>query len=445
MLALFDTGMTEAGIAKALGRKRPEVKTSLAVARSKLGTALADKYRFMNMMQCAAMEEFDSPECAEMVKGLVQAAQAGNFDHVLAKYRLHRRMEAERAVFTAELEAAGYHIRTEGWVGWQMLLSNLRTPDGAEITPDDHESCPGRAVTITWTHGWRDADARAAYQAEKGIADGEPVIFAGTPDGKAADQAGWVQRWLVERFLCTDPAANGHENVRGRLDAAAPATPAEAAGQDAADAAEQDKAAKSAARSKMLKLNREWRAYTELRVAHLTGLCGKRKLTAPMRSAATILTALAGARGEVEPQKMGESHRLAARLLGLGGEDSDDRWASGRELITAEIERSGADRALVCGMAMVLASAEGEDGTWGSCADVHTWQRAEERPEPGARSARYLAWLVRETGYRPSEMEMAVIAAGGLGPKTPDGGEPYAGAEEALDAAHAAAAGAGAE
>ena len=122
------------------------------------------------------------------------------------------------------------------------------------------------------------------------------MIFAGTPDGKAADQAGWVQRWLVERFLCTDPAANGHENVRGRLDADAPATPAEAAGQDAADAAEQDKAAKSAARSKMLKLNREWRAYTELRVAHLTGLCGKRKLTAPVRSAATVLTALAGAR-----------------------------------------------------------------------------------------------------------------------------------------------------
>ena len=172
MLALFDTGMTEAGIAKALGRKRPEVKTSLAVARSKLGTALADKYRFMNMMQCAAMEEFDSPECAEMVKGLVQAAQAGNFDHVLARYRLHRRMEAERAVFTAELEAAGVYIRTEGWVGWQMLLSNLRTPDGAEITPDDHESCPGRAVTITWAHGWRDADARPRTRLRRGSRTG---------------------------------------------------------------------------------------------------------------------------------------------------------------------------------------------------------------------------------------------------------------------------------
>ena len=64
-------------------------------------------------------------------------------------------------------------------------------------------------------------------------------------------------------------------------------------------------------------------------------------------------------------------------------------------------------------MAMVLASAEGEDGTWGWCADVHTWQRAEETAGAGARSARYLAWLLRETGYRPSEMEMAVIAACG--------------------------------
>jgi ParB family transcriptional regulator, chromosome partitioning protein len=432
MLDLFATGMTEAGIAKALGRKRPEVKTRLAVARSKLGTALADKYPFMDMAQCAAIEEFDSPDCAEMVKGLVAAAKTGNFDHVLARYRLHRRQQAEEAAFVAELEAAGYHIRTEGWVGWQNLLSNLRTPDGAEISPDDHETCPGRGVTITWTYGWRDAGARAAYATEKGIADGEPVIFDGKPDTKAAETAGWIQRWLVERFLCTDPLGNGHTNVRGSLDEADPVTPAQLSDQETADAAEQEKAAKSAARSAMLKRNREWRAYTELRVAHLTGLCGKRKLTAPMRSAATVLAALAAARGEVEPQKMGESHRLAAKLLGLGGGEGDDRWASGRELITAEIERSGPDRALVCNLAMVLASVEGEDGTWGSCADVHTWQRAGERPEPGSRTARYLAWLVRETGYKPSELELMVMTAGGLGPQPPDGDEPGDGDQVAV-------------
>ena len=108
LLALFDTaGMTEAGIAKALGVKRAQVKTALIVARSELASKAADRWDFLTFDQAAALAEFDGQP--EAVTRLVQAARQGDgsFEHAVTQLRATATEREERRAFEAEMAEAG--------------------------------------------------------------------------------------------------------------------------------------------------------------------------------------------------------------------------------------------------------------------------------------------------------------------------------------------------
>jgi ParB family transcriptional regulator, chromosome partitioning protein len=468
LLALFDLGMTAAGVAKATGIGKPEITQQVAVAGSALAAAAVDRYEFLTLEQAAVLDEF--AEDPEALKALVKASRdnPGEFTHLVQRFRDSAGERAQKAALIAELEAAGYQV-TDDWhkvnqLGWHNLR-NWVNQDGSDISYEDHAACPHRAVRIeqelTWPAeaeaAWREANAAYIEQLREddgaGPDDTIEVEFGTTDE---AIEAGHVMLWVTGQGYCADPQAAGHkdryEGSRMGGSSSSPAKPEP--GTAEAERVKEE-------RRSLLRQNREWRSATEVRIAHLKALLalpdlkpkkrgGALTLAADLPDAALAHIADAIARGEAAPEKMGEGHALACRLLGL----TDPKGYGGRDLITAAITTATPARRPVIALAMILAGAEGEDGTWGCCADVHTWQRADGR-EPGfgnsqfhsdrSRAARYLAFLAEHAGYTMTDLERLVAygkpAQETTAPETPaDDGEAAALDE---DAAYTAADAAG--
>ena len=391
LLALFTEGaMTEAGIVRATGLKRPEVKTALAVARSEVARKAADRWEFLTLDQAAALDEFHDD--SEALAALVQAAKdsPSQFDHVVTRLRTTRAEREAKAAFTAELEAQGITIYGDRpHVPWTMALENLRDADGNEITPEAHTTCPGHAVTITYEWAW-DPDAEAAYQAAHGLADDDDIEFGSDEEAR---EAGYTPRWQTDRHLCTDPEQHGHTNIYG------PARETPTREQESAEDEEAEAARKTEERRRVRQRNTDWRAATEVRTSHLKALLARK---APPAGALKLIVE-AMARGETQPLMSSFGHETACELLGLTGNGAA---AGHRDLLLAELARASEKRAQVIALAMVLGAAEH------GVRDVHTWQSAEGYGSaygiPAA--ARYLAWLAEHTDYGLSSIEAEVAA-----------------------------------
>jgi ParB family transcriptional regulator, chromosome partitioning protein len=393
LLALFDEEMTEAAIAKATGLARPQVAASLSVARSQVATSAAERWDFLTLDQAATLAEFEDDQ--EALTALVQAAKGSpsQFDHVAAQLRSTRAEREARAAFTAELEAQSIAVYGERpYVPWTLALENLRDGDGNPISPQQHATCPGRAVTITYEWDWAPG-AEAAYRAAHHLAaDDLAGIEFGTEE--EARQAGFVPGWQIGRHLCTDPREYGHTNVHG-TPGQTPTHDQQAAEDQAAEAARQTEQ-----RRRVRQRNTQWRAATDTRTSHLKAILGRK---APPAGALKLVVE-AMARGETQPQASSFGHQTACELLGLAGNGA----ATGhRDLLLAELARASDKRAQVIALAMVLGAAEH------GARDVHVWQAAEDnyRLHHGIPlAARYLAWLAGHTGYSLSDIEAEVAA-----------------------------------
>jgi ParB family chromosome partitioning protein len=395
VLALFDDEqMTEAAIARATGLPRPQVRASLAVARSQVAVKAAERWDFLTLDQAAALAEFDGDQ--EALTALVQAAKdsPSQFGHVVARLRATRAEREAKTAFAADLEAQGIAIYGDRpHVPWTLALENLRDGDGNQISPEAHATCPGRAVTITCDWDWAPG-AEAAYRAAHGLADDDDlagVEFAGDDEAR---EAGFVPAWQVGRHLCTDPQQHGHTNVFGEP-AETPTREQKTAEDQAAEAAR-----KTDERRRVRRRNTEWRAATETRTSHLKALLSRK--TPPAAALKLIVEAMA--RGETQPQMSSFGHQTACELLGLAGNGAG---AGYRDELLAALARASDKRAQVIALAVVLGAAEH------GVRDVQTWQSAEggywaSYGVPLA--ARYLAWLAGHTGYALSDIETEVAA-----------------------------------
>ena len=406
LLALFtETGMTEAGIAKATGLKRPEVKAALTVARSEVARKAADRWEFLTLDQAAALTEFESDQ--EALTALVRAAKdsPGQFDHVAANLRATHAEREARAAFVAELEAQEIHVYGDRpHIPWTLALENLRDSDGNEITPETHATCPGRAVTITSEWSWAPG-AEAAYRAAHGLDAGDDLSDVEFASDEEAHEAGFAPRWQVGGHLCTDPEQHGHANVHG-TPRETPTTEQRTAEDEAAEAAR-----KTEERRRVRQRNTEWRAATEVRTSHLKALLGRK---APPADALKLIVE-AMVRGETQPLMSSFGHQTACELLGLTGNGAATGY---RDMLLAELARASEKRAQVIALAMVLGAAEH------GVRDVHTWQSAEGSYWSAygiPASARYLAWLAEHTGYGLSEIEAEVAAHATAGAGEPTG------------------------
>jgi ParB family transcriptional regulator, chromosome partitioning protein len=452
--ALFEIpGTSDAYVARAAGYTKPEVAAYRAIAASELASRAGDRWEFLTLDQNAALAEFDGDQDA--VTKLVQAAKGGDpqFQHTLNWLRESKEERDSRRVFTLEVEAAGYHIYGDRpHVPWTMLLDNLRTPEGEEIDPAAHAACDGAAVTIGYDWAWADG-AEAAYRAAHDLDGDDEIDF--NQDEDAARAAGFTPRWEITRHLCTSPDEAGHVNIKGTPGNTGPA--GQRTAQQEADAAVHA----SEERRRVLRRNKEWRAAASTRQAHLRRILAAAKLPKPMTDPAARLIFTAIARGETEPAMSSYGHQTASEILGLTG--ADHTGYAAREVLTAAITAATPARAQVIALGMILGGAEH------GCADVSTWRDADSysssygyRHGPN-RAQRHLAWLRDHAGYALSDIEAEVVAAGtapaevtaaevetapagpvdtGAGVLTPEqiaaypgDEEPYAAAEEALDAA----------
>jgi ParB family transcriptional regulator, chromosome partitioning protein len=416
LLTLFDEGgLTEAGIAKALGIKKPEVKTGLAVARSAVASAAVDTWPDLDMEQGAALDEFEGDQQA--IGELVAAARSGMFEHTVARLRSTREERAERQAFIDQITEAGYLIYGEDGRGvpWTMNLANLTGPDGEPLDPYEHAACDGAAVTIGYDWAWGEGQEQA-YRDAHDLDPDDEIDF--DDDEAAAVEAGWAPRWGVVRYLCNDPDAHGHKN-RLAAPAGEPATTGQRDAQAEADAAEAKRAKDSAERKRVIARNKEWRAATVTRRAHLKKWLAAPKLPAKLDAPATVLRAVAIARNETQPEMGSFGHRVAATLLGL-----TDKFGSDSDMLVAAITAATPARAKVIELAMVLGAAEhGCSGHDGQAAE--TWREAESgywsRGRTPDRRVRYLKWVVEHAGYTLSGIEQEVIDAATPKPKEPAG------------------------
>lgn len=392
--------MSAAAIARATGLGKGDVEAMQRAAQSELGAALLDKYAFLSFDQAAALDEFNAPEHAETVKALVAAAQVSpsKFEHVLAQARQNKETLAARGRFTAELEAAGVRVYGDSHRGvpYQMRLSNLRTADGEEITPEAHAECPDHAVTIRYDYAWRDDQAEAAWREANDLAEDDDIEFG--DDAGLAEEAGFVLRWQVDDYLCTDPDEQGHVNQYGAR--AATPTPA----QQSAEEAEAKRAAASAERRRVIANNKAWDAATEVRAAHikkvLAAFGSSKTLPAAMKDLPAAYELLdAEARARREPDAGFEGHKIPCDLLGIKLQYASQAG----EAILAELAQARGKRIRVLNLAMLLGGYE--QGTrkrdlWRD-AESSSFRWRGENPAP----ARHLLWLEANTGYDLSALE----------------------------------------
>ena len=199
--ALFDAGMNQTAIGRALGRTREQVKTAKKAA-TLTPQAHTDADYPLTLDQMAVIAEWQNTPGA--VDQLTAAITRGRgLDHIVAQLR----QEAAEAVVIdaarAELTAAGVTVTDDEPRTWGASparpLAQLRTdaaaPMGQRIEVADHGDCPGDAVWITVTDKPEPADDTDTTTDDDADDDGDY-----TP--------GPLRAMLIG--LCRDPEQYGH-------------------------------------------------------------------------------------------------------------------------------------------------------------------------------------------------------------------------------------------
>lgn len=209
---LFQTGMSQTAIGRALGRTREQVKTAKKAATLTEASRTEADYP-MTLDQMAVLAEWqDTPGALEQ---LTAAIGRGRLDHAVAQLR---QQAAEDAVIDAarvELAAAGVTVtdaEPRAWgPGLARPLSQLRTdaaaPMGQRIEVAGHGDCPGDAVWIDVTDEPEPADETTDDEHDQNdTADDDEADLYPEDDGEGVP--GPLRAPLVP--LCSDPDRYGH-------------------------------------------------------------------------------------------------------------------------------------------------------------------------------------------------------------------------------------------
>lgn len=264
LFAAEAAGASTQRLAKAYG-SREKVATALRVAKlPKSTTEQAAKSDYpWTLDELAALDELaDDPDATAR---LLAAAEENQFAFRLRRELMDRDERRERAKLRAEVEAGGTRFldaRPEG----ARPLHAMRTPNGEDIAPEQHASCPGHVAMF------------AEYSSR-------PTVY----------------------YLCTTPTECLHAD-RGREAAKAQIPSAK------------QSAAKGAARRAVIQGNKDWRAAEANRRDWLRSLLAKPSLSREHSDVITRWTA-ASYLTAPEPVASGVGHEkvrdLQAELLGI--------------------------------------------------------------------------------------------------------------------------------
>jgi ParB family chromosome partitioning protein len=339
-------GLSAAQIAKRTKIKRDTVNTALAVTKSDLAKAAANRYDFLTLEQAAAVAEFDDD--AEAVKQLIVTARQGHgFLHLVQRLRDEREERIAKQPIIEELTAAGVKmIDRPRWSDPAKSLQQLDDNDDL-LTPETHASCPGH---VAW------------------IAE----VCIETSDENADYVDDDDSRWNVAYaavFGCTDPVAYGH--IEPAFNTRSSSNGNRVSGQEA-----------SAKRREVLASNKAWRTAETVRREWLKTLAARK--SAPKGALRYILTEIAEGDRQLR-DAMEKWHRFACELLGIADVQA----------LPGTLQSAGDARAQMITLALVLAAHEID-------LDVYMWRN------PTVAAERYLSQIAA-WGYELSEIEQSVI------------------------------------
>ena len=307
----LEFGLSAGQIAKRTGTKKTVVAATLAVADSKVASAVQARYD-LPLDVAAALAEFEDDH--ETVKDLTATAikEPGRFRHEAQRARDERRRTVEVAAARESLAALG--IREVPEPNYddakvrpvRHLKPTTEDAYGTVLTSEAHASCPGHAAFVS--DQWNKAD----------------IVYVCTD---------WRTHGHADRYKSASEKRSG------------PMTEAE-----------------KTERRQIIENNKAWKAAETVRRDWLSEFA-KRK-TAPKGAPALIATALCSETAMLDKEGTQNGHRLAASWLGIeraGGYGA-------RSAIADALAKATPARGQHIALVLVLAAYE-------ACTGTHTWRR----------------------------------------------------------------------
>lgn len=345
-------------------------------------------------------------------RGQIRRSQPGpGFEHTVQRLRDDRDEAAAHAALLAELTDAGTPVIEQppfgGPVKRLIDLTDDPEPEPARYDePDDDEE----------DDGWGDAPQAGGPDAV-GPAAITPEAHAGCPGHAVYVSTALVgsrrRPQAIAVYVCTDPLGNGHRSRTGGMlrEASEPTGPrAGESAQDAEDREASEKAAKSAARRRVIAGNKAWDSATTVRRRWLAELLTRR--TPPEAANRWVAGAFLADRYTV-CRAAERGHRTAAELLCA---EPAEGVQPDHERIFGVLDGASENRAGVVILGLVLGAIEGEThrGQWRWNED-NTRQSSSSASSPHQFAARADASLVRYLealsgwGYSLSPIERLAI------------------------------------
>jgi ParB family transcriptional regulator, chromosome partitioning protein len=313
-LTLF--GLSAQDIAGQLSTTVETVEAGLAVRRSAKVTDAMGDYPQLDVLQLAALAEFedDADAYADLENTLAEAPE--QFDHTVSQLRHRRIGHAIRDAKMTELREAGVTVLDQKDTATTLQLTRLRRSRRDDTNlgdePDSHRDCPGHAAIVS-------------------VSCGEPKVTYVCQDWKTHRH---VDAWTTSRSA-------GHLGH--------------------AEQSESEKAERRRVRVN----NEAWRAAQDVRRHWLrTVLFAGTK--PPKRAHQHILLAMAEG-GSHLTQAMTRGNRYACQLLGA----KEPEWNQPSP-IAGRAKRASADQALMMSLAVVMGAFE---EAFDSKHTVNTWRQ----------------------------------------------------------------------
>jgi ParB family chromosome partitioning protein len=173
-MALF--GLTAEDIAHQLSTDVATVEAGMAVSRSKRASDAVAKFPQLDMLQAAALTEFEDDTEASATLDRVLASEPEQYDHAVARLRRAKAQQVARDAVAQELRDSGVVVIDSTEIAGCTPLRDLQrsTSNSAVLTAKNHAKCPGHAAYVTTSYG-------------------------GDPD---------------TRYVCRDWKANGHVQIK---------------------------------------------------------------------------------------------------------------------------------------------------------------------------------------------------------------------------------------
>lgn len=207
-------GFDEDEIAEQLALHTEQVKAGLAVQRSAKATQILDQNPQLDLLQAAAIAEFEGNDDALGELNGVLEEDPDQFDHKVAELRLQRHIDQECTALAAELADRGVTVVQRSSSGPQEKLVYLKTSRDATTRlgddPEQHANCPGHAVYVDYD--LREQHARPVWVCTDWKEHGHYSPFGGRTGGTGKKSEREKQE--LARSRVNKPAWRAAEGVR---------------------------------------------------------------------------------------------------------------------------------------------------------------------------------------------------------------------------------------